>query len=380
MSDEKTEPATPKKRKKAREDGQVARSADLVSSVVLLGLFVGTPASLPQIGSTLTSFFMKCFAVMPTKAGPEKLGEMAGDLFRNIGQLTMTPMLTAMGLGVAVNILQVGLSYTPKLLEAKGSRIDPLQGFKRLFTPRAFLEIFKGLIKVALVAYAGWDYLSKHAEDCMRLVLTSPTQIAGEVGKMTHELGMKMVGTLFTIAVLDYAWQRYQHEKSMKMTKQEVKDEMRDAEGNPEIRQRIRQRQREFSRRRMMSEVPKATVVITNPTHFAVALVYKPGQPGAPRVIAKGQDRIALRIREIARKNHVPVLENPPLARALFAQAELGDEIPADLYRAVAEVLALLWRMGSVPLSPQPLTTTAFPTEPQSSESQSSTETESERH
>lgn len=369
MSEEKTEPATPKKRKKAREEGQVARSTDLVSSVVLLGLIAGAPSAMPQVGESITLFFLKSFSVVTTKAGPEKLMELTGDLFRHIGQLALPSMATALALGVGVNILQVGLSFTPKLLEAKGSRIDPLQGIKRLFTAQAFLEIFKGLLKVALVGYAGYDYLSKHAEEFLRLVQSDPREISGTVGKMTHELGMKMVGTLFTIAVLDYAWQRYQHEKSMKMTKQEVKDEMREAEGNPETKHRIRQRQREVSRRRMMADVPKATVVITNPTHFAVALLYKPGQPGAPKVIAKGQDRIALRIREIAKENHVPVLENKPLARALFAQAEIGDEIPAELYRAVAEVLALLWRMGSIPLSPRPLTTVPTPI---------TTETESE--
>jgi flagellar biosynthetic protein FlhB len=359
MSEDKTEPATAKRRKKAREEGQVARSSDLVSSVVLLSLFSGAPALLPKMGEAVTTFFLKSFSLLTIKTGPEKLLELAGDLFRNVGQLTMVPMLTAMGLAVGINILQVGLTFTPTLLNAKASRVDLLQGTKRLFSPHAFMEIGKGLAKVALVGQAGWSYINQNAASFLRLVQNDPHEIGPTVGKMTHELGMKMVQTLLVIAVLDYAWQRYQHEKSMKMTKQEVKDEMKDAEGSPETRQRIRQRQREFSRRRMMSEVPKATVVITNPTHFAVALLYKPGQPGAPRVIAKGQDKIALRIREIAKENHVPVLENPPLARALFAQAEIGDEIPADLYRGVAEVLAMLWRLGQAQLGPRPTPTPA---------------------
>ena len=145
------------------------------------------------------------------------------------------------------------------------------------------------------------------------------------------------------------------------MTLQQIREENKDNEGDPQLKARIRRLAREMSRKRMMQSVPSATVIVTNPTHFAVALLYKPGQPGAPRVIAKGQDKIALRIREIAKENHVPVLENPPLARALFAQAEIGDEIPADLYRGVAEVLAMLWRLGQAQLGPRPTPATTAP-------------------
>jgi flagellar biosynthetic protein FlhB len=173
-------------------------------------------------------------------------------------------------------------------------------------------------------------------------------QVAPKVGGFAYEMVMQMVTTLTVIAALDYAYQRWNHERGLKMTKQEVKDEYRDSEGNPEIKSRIRQKQREGSRRRMMSDVPKATVVLTNPTHYAVALQYEMGQTGAPKVLAKGQDLVALRIREIATEHGIPIIENPPLARALHKGVDVGREIPSELFRAVAEVLAYVWRLDRV--------------------------------
>jgi flagellar biosynthetic protein FlhB len=164
---------------------------------------------------------------------------------------------------------------------------------------------------------------------------------------MAFEMVKQMAATLAIVAALDYAYQRYQFEKNLRMTKQEVKDEMRDAEGNPEIKGRIRRKMREISRKRMMADVKTASVVITNPTHFAVALKYEAGKGGAPKVVAKGADLIALKIREIAAENNVPLVENPPLARSLFKLTEVGDEIPQSLYKAVAEVLAMIWRLDA---------------------------------
>lgn len=354
MSDDKTEPATPRKRKKAREEGQVARSSELISSVILLTMLMGSRSTIPQVGEAVTSFFMSCFSAAGPSTSPEKLQELAGACFRQTGQLAFPAMGLAMVMGVGVNILQVGLSFTPKLLEMRGNRIALLQGMKRLFAPQGGMEIFKGLLKVGLVGFTGWRFLSQRKEQFFRFIEDDPSKISSQVGILAYDLGMQMVGTLMVVAALDYAYQRFQLERSLRMTKQEVKDELRDSEGNPETRGRIRQRQREFAGRRMMAEVPTATVVITNPTHYAVALRYKVGQPGAPRVIAKGKDRIALRIRELAKDSRVPVIENPPLARALHAQAEIGQEIPAELYRAVAEVLALIWRLNQAqtPVTP----------------------------
>jgi flagellar biosynthesis protein FlhB len=214
----------------------------------------------------------------------------------------------------------------------------------RLVTGRSAVELAKGLIKLALVTFVGWKYYAGHQDSFFMLGMTDAARIAPRVGELAYQLALRMVATLAVLAALDYAYQRWQLERSLRMTKQEVKDEYREAEGNPEVKARIRQRQREFARRRMMADVPTASVVISNPTHFAVALQYTAGQKGAPKVVAKGQDLLALRIRQIAQESGVPTVENPPLARSLFKVAEVGAEIPPALYRAVAEVLALVWR------------------------------------
>jgi len=252
------------------------------------------------------------------------------------------------GVALVTNVVQVGLFFNAGPLQPQLSRLDPLAGVRRLFALRSAVELLKGTAKMAIVVVAGWTFFQGHRDTLFALAASDPVGIAPRVGSLAYEMSLRMVATLAVLAALDYAYQRWQLERSLKMTKQEVKDEFREAEGNPEIKSRIRQRQRETARRRMMAAVPKASVVITNPTHFAVALDYEMGQKGAPTVVAKGQDLIALRIREIAVEHHVPLVENPPLARSLYRTVEIGEEIPQELYRAVAEVLALIWRASQV--------------------------------
>jgi flagellar biosynthetic protein FlhB len=245
------------------------------------------------------------------------------------------------------NGLQVGLHFSGGLLQPKLSRLDPLAGLKRLLSARSMVELLKGIVKLSVVGVSGWLFLTGHWNDLFQLAAMPATSIGPRVGELAHGMAVQMVATLAVVSAVDYAYQRWQHERSMRMTKQEVKDEMREAEGRPEIKSRLRQRQREISRRRMMAEIPSASVVITNPRHFAVALRYSAGQGGAPKVVAKGQDLIALRIRETAAAHQVPTVSNPPLARSLYRSVEIGQEIPPALYRAVAEVLALVWRSES---------------------------------
>lgn len=347
MSEERTQPATPRRRKKAREEGQVARSVELTGSAALLGLLAALPSMMPAMAERISTHFVHNLDAlrMASDLGPASLRQMAGDSMNQAFLMALPAMTLAVGLGVGANLLQIGFVVTPQLLQPRLHRLDPLQGLRRVFAARAGMEIVKGLLKVACVGGAGWHYLVGHQEELFRLAQDNPREIGSRVGAMTYDLALQMAGTMAVLAALDYAYQRYQFERGLRMTRQEVRDEMRESEGSPEIRQRIRQRQREFARRRMMAAVPTATVVLANPTHYAVALRYDRGQRGAPRVVAKGQDLVALKIREIAQSRGVPVVENPPLARALYVQSDLGREIPADLYRAVAEVLAMIWRL-----------------------------------
>ena len=345
MAEEKTEAPTPRRRKKAREEGQIARSPELAGTAILLAALCGARATVETQTQNLTGLLQRHIDLARPDLTTSKLIDLTGDALRQAALAALPTMGVALGVGLVVNVAQVGLTFTPKLLEPKPSRMNPLQGLQRLVSPRGAVEILKGLAKLGLVGGVGWKYLSGRWEGIGLLAATGPAQVSRQVGQMAYDLGMQMVGTLMVVAALDYGWQKYQHEKSLKMTRQEVKDEMRDADGNPEMRGRIRQRQREFARRRMMAEVPGASVVVMNPTHYAVALKYALGQPGAPRIVAKGRDLVALKIRDVARESGVPVVENPPLARALHAGAEIGQEVPSELFRAVAEVLALIWRL-----------------------------------
>jgi flagellar biosynthetic protein FlhB len=344
-SDDRTEAPTYKRRKKAREEGQVARSAELVGTVMLFGLLASLPALAPGLTDRMMGFWTQAVAAASQgEIGPNTLGDLSGRGLMQIGVMAGPIIGVVAAAALVSNVLQVGLHFNAGLLQPRFARLDPAKGLSRLVTGRSAVELGKGLLKLAAVAFVGWKYYDGHRNGFFMLGMTDPAAIAPRVGEFAYQMALRMIATLAVLAALDYAYQRWQLERSLRMTKQEVKDEYREAEGNPEVKARIRQRQREFARRRMMADVPTASVVITNPSHFAVALQYTVGQKGAPKVIAKGQDLLALRIREIAEKSGVPTVENPPLARSLYRTVDVGEEIPAALYRAVAEVLALVWR------------------------------------
>lgn len=348
MTDDKTEPATYKKRKKARDEGQVARSQELVGALILLGIVWSIPALAPGLAKRASEFCTHALAAAGNgRMGAESLGEMAATGLQQVVLIAAPLLAMVMITGLASNVAQVGLHFSPQALRVKPERLNPLNGIKRMVQPQSAVELLKGGVKLSIVAGSAWSFLSARREAIFALAESSPTLIAPSVGVMAFEMIKQMAATLAIVAAFDYAYQRYTFEKNLRMTKQEVKDEYRDAEGNPEVKGRIKRKMREISRRRMMADVKTASVVITNPTHFAVALKYEAGKGGAPRVVAKGADLMALRIREIAAENNVPLVENPPLARSLFKLAEVGDEIPQSLYRAVAEVLALIWRLDA---------------------------------
>jgi flagellar biosynthetic protein FlhB len=347
MNGDRTEAPTARRRKKAREEGRVARSAELVGAAVLFGFLWALPLLGPWLCLQETRFWNRTVTdAVRGAAETAPLGDLAGRCLRQMAVMAGPVLGLVSGGALLSNLAQVGIRFNGGLLQPRFSRLDPVSGFRRLVTTRAAVELMKGAVKLALVAGSGWQYFVGHRDRLFELIVTSPVLIGPRTGALAYQMCLRMAATLAVLAALDYAYQRWQHERSLRMTRQEVKDELRESEGNPEIKARIRQRQREIARRRMFAAVPTASLVITNPTHFAVALKYELGQKGAPKVVARGQDLIALRIREVAAAHGVPTIENAPLARSLYQSVDIGQEIPPALYRAVAEVLAVLWRVG----------------------------------
>ncbi len=246
---------------------------------------------------------------------------------------------------LAINYAQVGVIFTLKPLEPKANRISPLSGLKRIFSSRGLVELAKGLFKVAVVTAITYWTIAGEMNNLIALVDSSVPQILASSGSVLMTLGFRICIVLLFLAILDYAFQRWDYEKNLRMTRHEVREELKQQEGDPQIRARVRSLQRELAQKRMMDDVGQADVVVTNPTHVAVALRYTPEESAAPVVVAKGQRLIAEKIKELARLAGVPMVENKPLARALFTAVRIGDEIPEDLFKAVAEVLAFVFQL-----------------------------------
>lgn len=256
------------------------------------------------------------------------------------------PVVAAAALaGLAADLAQVGLNLTAHPLAPKLDRLDPVAGIKRIVSRRALVELCKSLAKITVVAAAAYSAVAPQLKLFGGMSLLGLEQGMSLAGGLAWQVASRTLAALFLVAAADYAYQRWEHEQSLRMTREEVKRELKETDGDPKLRARIRRRQREISRRRMMAAVPKSDVIITNPSHYACALVYKGGEMRAPRLVAKGKDHTALRIREVGREHRVPVVSDAPLARALFSSVEIGDEVPPELYRAVAEVLAFVYRL-----------------------------------
>ncbi|MFA6107333.1 MAG: flagellar biosynthesis protein FlhB [Candidatus Latescibacterota bacterium] len=343
---EKTEQATPRRREEARRKGQVARSNEL-SSVAILA--VGLLA-LSWLGASMLRQ-MAAFTVDVLTNGLTQqldllsLPALAVD-WATRGALIAAPMVVLLSVAaLGVNYAQVGVLFAGEPLTPKFNRIDPLAGAQRLLSSRGLVELAKSLFKVGAVTYLTWLTITAELGNFVTFVDLGVGQILTLCGAATLKLGYRITLLLLVMAVLDYAFQRWDYERGLRMTRQEVREEMKQQEGDPVIRARIRSVQREMSRRRMMADVKTADVVVTNPTHLAVALRYDPEAMTAPRVVAKGQRLVAERIKELARQAGVPLVENKPLAQALFRAVRIGDEIPEALFKAVAEVLAFVFRL-----------------------------------
>ncbi|WAH35390.1 flagellar biosynthesis protein FlhB [Alicyclobacillus dauci] len=346
---EKTERATPKRREEARKKGNVVHSRELTSALVLLAIMVVLRFSGPLIWNSWQLLFQRDFTMkIPVEWTSQTVTEM---LIMQWG-ISIKALLPVVGvaviIGVAVSIIQVRPMFVLGLLAPKFSRIQPLAGFKRLFGTQSLVELVKSMIKLAIVVGLSYSVIAQMASEIRSSAQFDVTQLPGTIGRLVFSLGVRIAAMMVVLAFFDFLYQRFQYEKNMRMTKQEVKDEMKQAEGNQEVKGQIRRRGRQIAFRRMMQEVPKADVIVTNPTHYAIALKYDSNSMAAPEVIAKGADLLAQRLKQRAAESGVPMVENRPLAQSLYRLAEVGDAVPAELYQAVAEVLAYVYRLRQI--------------------------------
>jgi flagellar biosynthetic protein FlhB len=345
MSSDRTEKATPKRRADARREGQVARSSDLAGAVVLLAALGALTAFGAGIVGGLGEAMrgMLSDAARPSDVSAAGLGPLLASAGLAIVVATAPVALACLLAGLGVNIAQVGLRFSPAGLKPDPKRINPIQGAKNLFGTNALVETVKSSGKVAVVGAIAALALLPNLTDLAALVGIQPPALGAEIAARVAGIAWKAGLAYLLIAAGDVIWQRRRLEKQLRMGKEEVKREQKDESISPELRASLRRRQSQMSRGRMMAAVLGADVVVANPTHFAVALRYDGTRP-APIVVAKGQDLIALEIRRVAAENGVPVVENPPLARSLFDAVDLDAEIPEHLYRAIAELLAFVYR------------------------------------
>jgi flagellar biosynthetic protein FlhB len=342
---DKTEKATPKRREEARKKGQIAKSQDLTGAFVLIGGLIALSFWGPHVIEKLGESMRGTIAMMSNPRGVTAtlLGQVAVQSGKTIA-LTVGPIaLACMASGVLANVIQVRPKLNSAGLKPNAKKLNPIQGAKQLFGPNVLFESAKNMSKVAIVGAIVAFSLLPQIPQLAGLVGMAPSDFISKLAGMILGIAKRAAVAYLIIAVLDFVYQRWRHEKSLKMDKQEVKDEAKNTQSPPEVRGAIKRRQYQAARARMMASVPEADVVVTNPTHYAVALKYD-GEKLAPEVVAKGKDLIAAQIRKIAEENDVPIVPDPPLARSLHGTVEVGHQIPEELYQAVAQLLAFVYR------------------------------------
>lgn len=347
---EKTEPATSKKLKEARDDGKVAKSKELTSAFDLIVLFLVLKVFISTVGTGFLEVFYYVYNTMPDFVSINAV-DLSSKAVSNFFAVIFMKMLIIVApffifgfvINVVISVLQVGWKVSAKPMKPKLDRFDPMNGFKKMFSKDSLFELFKSILKIGVIVYVAYTSIKGEKNDIFILYDMPLNQALALCGEVIINTGLKISIVYLIIGFADFIYQRFRFNEEMKMSKQEVKDEYKNTEGNPEIKGRQRQRMREASRQRMMQDVPKADVVITNPTHLAVAIKYDPEKAKAPIVVAKGEDFLAQKIRETAKENHIEIIENKPLARMLYANVEIGEAIPPELYQTVAEILAMVY-------------------------------------
>lgn len=343
--DNKTEKPTPKRRNDARKKGQVAKSMEANTALVLLAslgvLVVMAPAMLVTLENVVREGLVR--AGDPTQTNPDGLLGLLRWGLGGFAKATAPIALVALVAGVVASVVQVGLKFTPQAAKPSMKKLNPIQGMKRIFGTQAIFEGAKATVKTIIVGIVAFMAVWPELPTLASLVGLDAGTTLARAGALVIHVMLRAAIALVFIAIVDYAWQKRKHEKSLKMTKEELRRESRQGDLPPEVKGAIRRRQMEMARRRMLADVPTADVVVTNPTHYAVALRYDGNRP-SPEVVARGVDLVAKAIREVAEKHGVPVVSNPPLARSLYRDVEIGDQIPDQFFHAVAEVLAFVYR------------------------------------
>lgn len=349
---EKTEEPTSKKLEDARKEGQVAKSKEIGNAFGILALFLILKIYIGSMGTRFLELFSAVYGQIPSISTLYS-GNLPIAALQVLIRSMMLQMIIIVApiflVGVVVafvcDVAQVKWRPTSKPMQPKFSKLNPMKGFARIFSPNSLVELLKSVLKLAVIGYMVYSYLKGRIGQIFLLYDISIGQAIELIGDVVIELGIRIAAVYMIIAMLDYAYQKYKFKQDMKMTKQEVKDEYKNQEGDPQVKGKQKQRMREASMRRMMQQLPKADVVITNPTHYAVAIKYDPDKYDAPYVIAKGENYLAQRIKDIARDNKIEIVENKPLARMLYANVEIGGLVPPELYQAVAEVLAFVYHL-----------------------------------
>lgn len=348
FAQEKTEKATPRRRQEARKKGQVVKSRELNSALILLMMTIVLRYTLPRKVTDFISFSKSIFIDYTVK----------NDLYSPVNLISFSKLIllqftffllpiigTAFIAGLIVNYIQVGFVFTTDSISFRLDRLNPVEGFKRIFSKRALVELLKSFVKIFVVTYVVYSVLKNQVKAIPILTDMDIRASIAYIGNLVFDVVVKSGIAILILSILDYLYQWWEYEQNLRMSKEDIKEEFKQTEGNPQIKSRIKQVQRQMAMRRMMQEIPKADVVITNPIHLAVAIKYDSEKHHAPVVVAKGANIIAEKIKEIAKINNIIILENKPLAQILYKDVDIGEAIPESLYHAVAEVLAFVYSL-----------------------------------
>ena len=348
MPGERTEKATPKRRRDERKKGNVLQSKDIVTVFTLIGGFYALKLTFMSSYSALKGCMLKYFSYMQNKAelSQDLIREMAYDSVLVAARIIAPLMACIVFLSIAATVFQTKPLFVLDSLKPKFNRLSPLQGFKKIFSVRSIVEVLKGIIKISILFYLLYDFIGKQIIELPKLFTLEISTACGYMFQTVFDMALRIGLAFAVISVFDFFYQRWEYERQLKMSKQEIKEEYKQLEGDPQVKGKIKELQRKMAMSRMMQQVPDADVVIRNPTHFAVALHYDPEKHVAPILLAKGQDEMALRIVRVAEENEIFIVENKPLARAIYATTDLNQQLPPEFYGAVAEILVHVYRLN----------------------------------